>query len=201
MRNKTIFFILFFQHCQLLLPTDQSNFHEQLNVALLKNVTVENPSEKEQTLINVAKAFHNFGTPITLSQPENWHALQSVDFFSILAKYNHAQTVSGCRMLQQQCSVGMTDDIAILQSRQNRIQFLHQHFALREKLSAILHRSIHAEQKFLNLFKDLDPSARNLYFSSEWFAKLNEDSTAMEISARIESTIPLIMSILLFISF
>ena len=199
MRNKTIFFILFFQHCQLLLPTDQSNFHEQLNVALLKNVTVENPSEKEQTLINVAKAFHNFGTPITLSQPENWHALQSVDFFSILAKYNHAQTVSGCRMLQQQCSVGMTDDIAILQSRQNRIQFLHQHFALREKLSAILHRSIHAEQKFLNLFKDLDPSARNLYFSSEWFAKLNEDSTAMEISARIESTIPLIMSILLFI--
>ena len=201
MYKKTKFFILFLASFlyQMLLPADQLNFHQQLNAVILKNVIVENPSEKEQTLINVAKAFHDFGTPLKLSQPENWHALQSVDFFSILAKHNHTQTASGCRMLQQQCSIGMTDDIAILKSRQERIQCLHQNPELVEKLSNILERSTDAEQRFLNLFKEIDQSARNLYFASKWFFKFNENSTAMEASARLDSTLPIVPYIFLFL--
>lgn len=183
---------------QILLQADQSNFHEQLNAALLKNITVENPSEKEQTLINVAKAFHDFGTPLELKQSENWHAVQSVDFFSILEKYNHTQTASGCRMLQQQCSAHMTDDIAILKLRQERIQFLHQNPELIEKLSKIFNNSIYAEQKFLNLFKELDQSVQSFYFS-QWFSKLNENSAAMEASTRYESTYPMALCVFLFI--
>lgn len=203
MYKKTKFFFMFvatFSY-QMLLQADAVNFHQQLNAVILKNVTVENPSEKEQILINVAKAFHNFGTPLQLLQPENWHALQSVDFFSILAKHNHTQTASGCRMLQQQCSVGMTDDIAILQSRQERIQFLHQNPELVEKLSKILDRSIDAQQKFLNLFKEIDASANNLYFSSQWFAKLNENSAALEATTRFTPTFAMALCLVSFLQF
>lgn len=197
MHARIKFFIILIASCsyQLLPQDDQPNFHQQLNTAILKNVKVENPSEQDQTLINIAKAFHDFGTPLELLYPENWHAFQSVDFFSILAKHNHTQTASGYRMLQQQCSAGMTDEIAILKSRQERIQFLHQNPELVENLSNILNRSIDAEQKFLQLFKEVDQSARNLYFSSQWLSSLNENSTVMEATTRLASTLPLTLHI------
>ncbi len=184
--------------CQALLQADQLNFHEQLNAVLLKNITVENPSEKEQTSINVAKAFYDFGTPLELLQSENWHAIQSVDFFSILEKHNHTQTFCGYRMLQQQCSAQMTDNIATLKSRQERIQLLHQNPKVISHLSKILDKSIVAEQKFLNLFKEVDPSANRLYFL-KWFSTFNENSTVMELSTRYESTYPITLWAFFFI--
>ena len=58
--------LMAFLSYQMPLEADQVNFHQQLNAEILKNVTVENPSEKEQTLINIAKTFHDFGTPLQL---------------------------------------------------------------------------------------------------------------------------------------
>lgn len=186
--------------CQALLQADQFNFHKQLNAVLLKNITIENPSKQEQTLINVAKAFLDFGTPLKVTQPENWHALQSVDFFSILEKHNQTQTAFGCRMLHQQC-VNITDDVAILKSRQECIQFLHKNPELIKKISNILNQSIIAEQFFLNLFKEVDQSANDLYFSSKLFSKFNENSTALELSTRCIFTLPICVCIFSFLKF
>lgn len=196
-KNNHVFIILIslFSY-QLSLQADKINFHQELNVALLKNVQIENPSEQDQKTINIAKAFHDFGTPIQPSYQENWHALQSVDFFAILAKYNHNQTTSGFRMMQQQCITGMTDDLSILKARQERIKFLHQNPELVENLSKILNQSIDGEKRFLSLFKAIDQSARNLYFSISWLSQFNENSTAMEASARLSTTLPIALQFL-----
>lgn len=185
----------------LLLQAGQCNVHEQLNAAILKDVTVENLSNHEQTLVNVAKAFCEFGTPLELGSSENLHALQSVDFFSILAKYNHAITACGYRMLQQQCAAHITDEINVLKLRQERIQLLHQHPELVQQLSKILDRTVYAEQKFLKLFQADDQLEDRLYFSYTSLLPLNEHSSAMEASIRIDTTFPAIMIATAFLEF
>ena len=173
------------------LQADQINFHEEFNSVILKNIQPENPSKEDKKTINLAKALHDFGSCIQPSNQENWHTLQSVDFFSILAKHNHTKTSFGLRMLQQQAITGMTDDLSTLKFRQKCIEFLSQNPKLVENLSKPLTQSIDGEEQFLELFEEKNQSTQNLYFSNPWLLTLNEDSTAMEISARLSTTLPI----------
>lgn len=195
-RHFFIFFTALFS-LQLAQASDSITFHQQLNEQILKNVQVENPSEQDQELINIAYACEAFGTQKPLMQPENWNALLSVDMFAqILPKYNRTQTSFGYRMLQQQCSAGMTDDFATLNHRQTLIKFFEQNPEMVANLSQIFDNSVHSEKKFLELFKVTDESLKTLYFSSSWFKKFNENSIAMETSTRLQSTLPIAVQVL-----
>lgn len=202
MYNHRYFFMIFalfsFQCTQTEEPI---SFHQQLNEQILKHVNVENPSKEDQELINTAHAFHNFGTPQELMNPENWHALVSVDMLGqILPKYNRTQTAFGYRMLQQQCSAGMTDDLSILNHRQELVKFFEQNPETVAKLSTIFEKSIPSEGKFLGLFKAIDASKPTPYYSAAWFKKFNESSVAMEVSTRLQSTLPMAFQVVTWLA-
>lgn len=171
-------------------------FHHQLNHEILKNVQIEDPSKDDQDLINISRAFQDFGSTLIPMTSENWNAFLSVDMLGVLSQYNRTQTRFGYRMLQQQCSAGMTDDLTTLHEHQARIQFLHEHPELVQTLSKILGQVDDAEKKFLNLFKETETSARNLYFTSDTFKRYNENPKIIGTSARLESTLPIVLHIL-----
>src|SRR3990167_4212237 len=195
-RNFFTFFVILFS-LQCAQADDAVTFHPQLNDQVLKNIHIENPSETDQDHINLARAFQDFGTKQELMLPENWHALLSVNMFTqILPKYNRTQTLFGYRMLQQQCSAGLTDNYTTLNHRQEIIKFLEQNQEIVTNLSKIFESAIQSEKKFLELFKITDETIKSLYFSSKCFEKFNENSVAMEASTRLQSTLPMAFQIL-----
>ena len=180
-------------------PVKTGMYHQISSEILLKKVNVEQPSESEQKLINACRAANESGTNYPEVSSEILRGICSIDIARILAEHSRAVTTFGYIGLAKRCAQ-MTDDIAILNKRQDVIRHFEQNPETAQKLNTAFKNSVKAEEMFLRLFKFVDEKEKEnqaklenkAYFSTPGFTKLNENKAALETTMRLKEALPLL---------
>jgi len=174
-----LFFIMLFSINTTVLSND--NVYHKIVPLIIKNISPESPSESDQALLNGASAFIQCGINDNPVCQETIQAVSSVDFFStILPQYIKTQTVSGT-IQAAFLTTQMTDDIALLQQRQELIKYLNSDNATYQQLHTALGSAQKGERELFSFFKPISSEQQQAYealryqtsFTSEMFKKWN----------------------------
>jgi len=174
-----LFFIMLFSINTTVLSND--NVYHKTVPLIIKNISPESPSESDQALLNGASAFIQCGVNDNPVCQETIQAVSSVDFFStILPQYIKTQTVSGT-IQAAFLTTQMTDDIALLQQRQELIKYLNNDNVTYQQLHTALDSAQKGERELFSFFKPISQEQQQAYetlryqtsFTSEMFKKWN----------------------------